>query len=303
MLYALSPRSIMRSVEAADQKRLFSSDDIEQILGQIIQNISTQEKINNALVSRLLALESQLRQQSQDPGHRAHREQTSADDGDAAHFRRTFSIEAEDLLVERIFYSLLERDQNYVGFYVDIGAFDPITCSNTWLYYQRGWRGLTIEANPERVNRFRALRPRDIHVNAAVGAERLDRYVQFSDPLLNGFLTDDVIALHRANGFAVVRTGMVSIRPIESLLYEHVPSGTAIDYLNIDVELMEDEILSTWDFSRWMPRIIAIEIHGGLDVTDIAATRVARLLANQGYVFFSRLWHSSIFVQRASILT
>jgi len=290
----------MRSVAAADQKRLFSSDDIERILGQIIQNITTQEKINNALVSRLLALE---KQQSQNLSHSSHREQTSADEGEAAHSRRTFSIEAEDLLVERIFYSLLERDQNYVGFYVDIGAFDPITCSNTWLFYQRGWRGLTIEANPERVNRFRALRSRDIHVNAAVGAERLDRYVQFSDSLLNGFLTDDVIALHRANGFAVVRSDMVSIRPIELLLCEHMPSGTPIDYLNIDVELMEDEILSTWDFSRWMPRIIAIEIHGGLDVTDIAATQVARLLANRGYVFFSRLWHSSIFVQRAGILT
>jgi FkbM family methyltransferase len=248
-------------------------------------------------------VESQLRQQSQNLSHGSHRDHTRANDGEAAHSRRTFSIEAEDLLVERVFYSLLERSQNYLGFYVDIGAFDPITCSNTWHFYKRGWRGLTIEANPERATRFRELRPRDIHVNAAVGAEGLGRYLQFSDPLLNGFLTDDMIAHHQANGFSVARSDMVSIRPIESLLCENVPSDTPIDYLNIDVELMEDEILSHWDFSRWMPRIIAIEIHGGLDVTDIAATHVARLLANKGYVFFSRLWHSSIFVLRVSILT
>lgn len=222
---------------------------------------------------------------------------------EAIYSKRTFSIEAEDLLVERIFYNLLERDRNYLGFYVDLGAFDPIAFSNTWLLYQRGWRGLTIEANPASVDRFKALRTRDIHINAAVGSGRSGRYVQFNDPALNGFLADDVVAHHVAAGFAVVRSAVVPFRPVESLLSEHVPPGTSVDYLNIDVELMEHEILSAWDFSRWTPRIIAIEIHGGPDVSDIATTAVARLLANRGYVFFSRLWHSSIFVRRANILT
>ena len=63
----------------------------------------------------------------------------------------------------------------------------------------------------------------------------------------------------------------------------------------------EYSILSDWDFSIWRPRIIAIEIQGPLAVTELAKNPSATLLVERDYVFLSRLWHTSIFLDRSSI--
>jgi hypothetical protein len=77
-----------------------------------------------------------------------------------------------------------------------------------------------------------------------------------------------------------------------------VAPGGAVDFLNIDTELMEFAILSDLDFSRWKPEVIAAEIHGDLDIDAISSSKVAQLLRSLGYVFVSRIWQTSIFVRR-----
>jgi hypothetical protein len=57
------------------------------------------------------------------------------------------------------------------GFYVDLGAYDPIFASNTLNLYVRGWKGVNVEANPERLNRFFFERPNEINLNIAVGED------------------------------------------------------------------------------------------------------------------------------------
>jgi hypothetical protein len=61
------------------------------------------------------------------------------------------------------------------GFYVDFGAYDPIFASNTLNLYVQGWKGINVEANPERLSRFFLERPNDINLNVAVGEE--DKFV------------------------------------------------------------------------------------------------------------------------------
>ena len=216
--------------------------------------------------------------------------------------RITHSIEAEDLLIERLFYALIEADPGHKGFFMDIGAFDPVRASNTFLLYQKGWSGVNVDPNPEAISRFREQRSRDTAVHAAIGRDgEVGTYLMFDEPLLNGFLPPNIEALHVGNGHRIVERVPVTFRSVGSLLAEFVPAGTRIDLLNIDVETMEYSILSNWDFSIWRPRIIAIEIHGPLAVTELAKDPSAALLVERGYVFLSRLWHTSIFLDRHSI--
>jgi hypothetical protein len=56
------------------------------------------------------------------------------------------------------------------------------------------------------------------------------------------------------------------------VLSEHVPPDAVVDYLNIDVELMEENILAEWDFERWKPAVISVEIHAGIDIASVAVT-------------------------------
>ena len=216
--------------------------------------------------------------------------------------RISYAIEAEDLLIERLFYALIEPDPGHKGFFMDIGAFDPVRASNTFLLYQKGWSGVHVDPNPEAIRRFREQRPRDTAVHAAIGRDgEAGNYLMFDEPLLNGFLPPEIEALHVANGHRIVERVPVEFRSVGSLLDEFAPTGIRIDLLNIDVETMEHTILSDWDFSIWRPRIIAIEIHGPLAVTELAKDQSATLLVERGYVFLSRLWHTSIFLDRNSI--
>jgi hypothetical protein len=57
------------------------------------------------------------------------------------------------------------------GFYADLGAYDPIFASNTLNLYVHGWKGVNVEANPERLNRFFFERPNEINLNIAVGED------------------------------------------------------------------------------------------------------------------------------------
>jgi hypothetical protein len=152
----------------------------------------------------------------------------------------TFSIEAEDILVWRLLYGLFQMPYSHAGFYVDLGAFDPIRHSNTYAFYRRGWRGINVEPNPQAVERFRSLRPRDVNLNVAIGQDgRTGQYVLFDEPLLNGFLEPDMIERHRSQGRQVLATQDIAFYSINTILARHVPDGVAVDYLNIDVETME----------------------------------------------------------------
>lgn len=214
------------------------------------------------------------------------------------HVSTTFSIEAEDMMVERIFYHMLNNRHDHIGFYVDLGAFDPIKHSNTYRFYKRGWRGINVEVNPEAIQRFKLMRPEDTTLNVAIGPEgQTGQYLQFAEPLLNGFLDEQSIKHHRDSGMHVLASHPVDFVSVNSLLEKYVPPGVKVDYLNIDIETMEHYILAEWDFTRFAPAVIAVEIHGFYSVTDIATTPVAQLLKERGYTFVSRLWHTSIFAR------
>jgi len=217
---------------------------------------------------------------------------------EAACGQQSFSIEAEDLLVWRLLYGIFKMPYDRVGFYVDIGAFDPIRHSNTHAFYKRGWRGINVEPNPQAVERFRAIRPGDINLNVAIGQDgQTGRYVSFDEPLLNGFLEPYWIDHHRDQGRQVLAVQDVASHSINTILAEHVPVGIAIDYLNIDVEMMEQSILAEWDFARWRPSVISVEIHANIDIASVVQSPIVELLQDHGYVFTSRMWHTSLFTK------
>src|SRR6516162_3012208 len=81
--------------------------------------------------------------------------------------RFSFSQFGEDLVIEELTNQLgIQR-----GFYVDVGAFDPVTGSNTLLLFKRGWSGINIDVGEEKITRFRRLRPRDWNVVCEVSKE------------------------------------------------------------------------------------------------------------------------------------
>jgi FkbM family methyltransferase len=160
---------------------------------------------------------------------------------------RSFAQRAEDIVLWRCF-----RDQPE-GLYVDVGASSPIDDSVTQLFYERGWNGFNIEPIPERAAELRRARPRDITIEAAAGA---------SDGEIDLYRTQGVGGLSSASLSGVVtpeNSWPITTRRItlDSVLDRY--GVHEIDFLKIDVEGHEREVIAGLDLTRWRPKIIVVE--------------------------------------------
>lgn len=158
----------------------------------------------------------------------------------------------EDVLLDRAFRS------QPTGFYIDVGAHDPVFGSVTKALSDRGWTGINVEPNPRAAGEFARLRPRDVNLSAAAGS-RPGRFVFFECPDAPQLstLSADEAAAHRAGGRRVIE------HPVEvttlAAVCERFVGGRDIDLLCIDTEGGERDVLLGADFSRWRPKVLLVE--------------------------------------------
>jgi FkbM family methyltransferase len=143
------------------------------------------------------------------------------------------------------------------GFYIDVGANDPVEHSVTKAFSDAGWRGINIEPLPAFRQAFQEQRPRD--VNLAIAAGSSDGSLTLYDVAdVNGWASPEraVAERHRAEGHEV-RELLVPVRTLASVCAEYVQGE--IHFLKIDVEGFEAEVLRGMDFARWRPWVLVIE--------------------------------------------
>jgi hypothetical protein len=164
-----------------------------------------------------------------------------------------YSISGEDLVLKSMFKHKLKS--GVPGFYVDVGCFDPRDASNTYLFYGHGWRGLCIDANPDFTGPYAALRPRDIFVQAAVGLQA--DTLQFFKHKTNQGMSR--IAAGAALGPDFEPPVPVPSLTLAGLFRRHLPPGTAIDFMSMDLEGGEMGALTSNDWAAFRPRVIVME--------------------------------------------
>ena len=149
------------------------------------------------------------------------------------------------------------------GFYVDVGAHHPVYLSNTYHFYRRGWRGINVDAIPGSMAAFDLLRPRDVNVEACLdvraGEDR--QLIVFDRPALNTLSEEQAEAAVEAGQGRVVARRMVRTQTLAGLLDRHLPPGQPIHFLSIDVEGLDEAILTHHDFGRYRPRVLVFERH------------------------------------------
>ncbi|MCB9345140.1 MAG: FkbM family methyltransferase [Lewinellaceae bacterium] len=193
--------------------------------------------------------------------------------------KKSYSQDGEDVAL----LGFYEGVKHYKGFYVDIGAHHPVRFSNTHLFYKLGWRGINIDPTPGSMKAFRFWRLRDINLEIGIGAQNDTlKFFCFNDPALNTF--DAQVAQQRNTGkpYKVIREVEIPIRPLIDVLIEHLPKGQVIDFISIDVEGLDLEVLQSNDWQKWSPKFVLVEDHE-FQIEQLEKSKIYVFLKSQGY--------------------
>ena len=206
---------------------------------------------------------------------------------------KSYSQEGEDLILTRI---LGEKKE---GFYIDVGAHHPKRFSNTFLFYKRGWRGINIEARPGSKKIFDKIRPRDINVEVPISSEdKILKYYMFNEPALNGFsdeLTKSRIGL---KNYKIIKEIDLHTKTLKEVLDSNMIENQHIDFMTIDVEGLDYDVLLSNDWTKYKPSIILIE-DVGFDLRSMESSKVYNYLIGKGYSLIVKIFNTLFFSLKA----
>ncbi|MGV3548382.1 FkbM family methyltransferase [Rhizobium sp.] len=198
-----------------------------------------------------------------------------------------FSQFGEDVLLPMLF----KNKRN--GFYVDIGCFDPFKYSNTYiLHSQFGWRGMNIDASPTAIQKFKTHRPNDININLGVSSstDKLEFHT-FKDGEVNTFNKE--VAVQQSAKFGAFEVVTIDVEPLSEILSKFA-GDQPIDYMDIDCEWLDFEVLQSNDWSRFRPEFLSVELHG-FDLNEPQQNPSVLLLKDAGYRLHSFFYHTALF--------
>ncbi|MFA6232547.1 MAG: FkbM family methyltransferase [Rhodanobacter sp.] len=192
-------------------------------------------------------------------------------------FYNSFSQFGEDIWMDEYFHHKRK------GFYIDIGAYDPFRFSNTMRFYKKGWHGINIEPNKERFVFFEKYRPFDINLNMGVGTKKqMMIFYRFDPPTLSTFSSSQADTYNK-QGFHLVQKEPVGVDSLEHICKAYVRKQH-IDFLSIDVEGLELDVLKSNIWTRYTPQIICIESASASEVQGNSRDReIQKFLTAKGY--------------------
>jgi len=168
----------------------------------------------------------------------------------------TYAQNREDILISGFFGDVKE------GFYVDVGANEPVHDSVTKYFYDRGWHGINIEPIPTLFQKLKAARPRDISLQVGIAAKKGETILHYY-PQGNGLstLSAEMAREHKARGDAVTKDEeelRVQVLPLRDVLKEYA-NGQTIHFMKIDVEGFEAQVIKSNDWLKFRPQLLCIE--------------------------------------------
>lgn len=201
----------------------------------------------------------------------------------------SFSQEGEDGILGRIF----ERQEK--GFYVDIGAHHPQRFSNTYRFYLRGWSGINVDPLPGSKDRFDKLRSRDINLQLGVFEQEGHLlYYNFEEPALNTF--NEAVA--KSHNSPLVSIEKIPVTTLKSILDMYLPKETHIDFLSVDVEGLDEQVLRSNDWTYYRPSYVLAECLGMKDISHVEKSSLHAYMAEVGYSLYAKCVNTLFFINQ-----
>ncbi len=208
----------------------------------------------------------------------------------------SYSQSGEDLIID---YVLTNHFSVEKATYLDIGAYDPIKFSNTYLLYKKGGRGVLVEPDPDLVKNIAQKRPGDRVLNVGISdKDSTQDFYLVSPPTLNTFSKKDYEQYKLFYPGTTLRgTVKMEVLSATRLLDKYIKDG--LDLLSIDVEGLDYKILSSINFKKNRPTVICIEsVKYEKGNTWTKPKDIPRYLYKNGYFLYADTFINSIYVDK-----
>jgi FkbM family methyltransferase len=177
----------------------------------------------------------------------------------------------EDILVNRILKNIDK------GRYVDVGCYHPFKGSLTVQLYKKGWRGINIDLSKTSIDLFNLVRKEDINLNLAV-SDFNGQTSYFENSPIN---QQNSLIKNNNNQKKIA----IDCKNLNLILEEN--KFQKFEYLNIDVEGSEQNVINGIDLSKFRPILITVE-NNNLHINDYIQSETYKILVKNNYTFISK---------------
>jgi FkbM family methyltransferase len=212
--------------------------------------------------------------------------------------RVSYSQFGEDLLVDYILSEIVKKKELC---YLDIGTNDPVHGNNTYLFYLRQHKGVCIEPDPIIYQRIKAKRSRDNVLHAGIGIDTTTEGTLYVFPEgytgWNTFSKEEAIKRKKDSGIGYTASEKIPFLAVNDVIEKHFDACP--DFISIDVEGLDFDILKSLDFEKYKPFVFCVETisfstaHRGEKRTDIID-----FLISKGYFIYADTYVNTIFIRQ-----
>ncbi|WP_439697078.1 FkbM family methyltransferase [Mucilaginibacter sp. AW1-7] len=210
-------------------------------------------------------------------------------------FQRTYAQCGEDRILLTIFQALgIEKPS-----YIDVGANHPANLNNTYLFYLQGSTGINVEADPDLLEAFNRQRPRDVNINVGVGLEASDTldFFVMSNRVLNTFSREEADRIAAYGTYTVQSVRKIKVVPLQTIVDTYFAMGNGPDFISIDVEGLDYEILKTLDLSKYTRTVFCVETLSYTEDNSAAKNEaIAAYFAANGFFVYADTYINTIFI-------
>ena len=209
-------------------------------------------------------------------------------------YKKSFSQGSMDLILEHIF-----KDKNN-GFYVDVGCQHPIKNNNTYLLYKRGWSGINIDLDFNSIEMFNYFRPDDDNQKIALSDKKsISNLYFFHNRAPKNTLSKN-------NSLGAKKILKINTDTLDNVIKKSKLRIKEIDFLSVDVEGNEFNVLKGLNFKRYKPKVICLELINKnknffyeQKIEDIQKSKIYKFMIKRKYKLANWIHDDLIFISNS----